>query len=105
MAIYAGLVGSTSLAVLVRDYVDGGSVAGSITGTTRVKVSASVSEPIACKVTLLRDNDKRPVRQGWSSAAGNWSFAGIDKSTTYTALGEHPTLAYRAIVADGVTPI
>jgi hypothetical protein len=106
MSTYAGAVALFGSAmVLAKDYENGANETGTIAGTTKFRVSSTVTVPIACRVIVFRDVDHQPVRDTLSDAVtGAWSVTGIDKHLTYTALALHPTTAARAVVADGVYP-
>lgn len=106
MSTYAGPVLQVGVVtVLPRDFENGSLATGTITGTAKVQIAANTVVPIRCQVVLFRDHDHQPVRSMITDAAnGVFSFSGIDKHLTYTAIAFHPTLAYRAVLADGVYP-
>lgn len=105
MATFAGVVMEVPVLILPRDYQDGGAVAGTVAGTVETQTAPATFVPTFAHVVLFRDHDHQPIRDMWSDrVTGAWSFGGIDKSTSYTAIAFHPTLAYRGVLADGVFP-
>lgn len=64
---------------------------GALTGTTSIKGDPT-NAPTRAKVTVLRRLDKAVARVGWSDAAGNFSFPGLDTANQqFIALAEYPS--------------
>lgn len=105
MANYAGVVSTVQLITLPKDYANGAYETGTISGTVKTRTAPAVTVPTRCQVVLFRDHDHMPLREVLSDAGtGAYSFSGIDKDQSYTVIAFHPTLAYRAVLADGVFP-
>lgn len=77
---------------------------GVIAGTVKEK-SLPENTPLFRKVRLIDERSGYVVAETWSDAAtGNYSFANIDRSRTYTVLSYDHTGLYRAVIADRLTP-
>lgn len=90
-----------------RDFSDvlGEFTYGTINGTTKLQTASATYVPVAVPVVLIRDADLIAVRRTMSDAAtGAYSFHGVPKEYTYTVMAIYPGLAYRAVLANGVTP-
>lgn len=76
---------------------------GRIDGT--VKVDSSPDYPVHRKVRCFRDRDAVCVGETWSDpVTGEYSFEYVDPAERYTVLAYDYTGAYRAVVADNLTP-
>lgn len=76
---------------------------GRIDGT--VKVDSSPDYPVHRKVRCFRDRDAVCVGETWSDpVTGGYSFEYVDPAERYTVLAYDYTGAYRAVVADNLTP-
>ncbi len=105
MATYAGAVGTVGPIVLPKDYVNGAFETGTISGTVKTQTAPLTLVPTFCKVVMFRDHDHQPIYEKWTDpVTGAYSFSGMDKHLSYTVIAFHPTLAYRAVLADGVFP-
>jgi len=108
MTTYSGdVLGWQTPTALGRDFESTSQIyaVGSIAGTTKVQTAPLTQVPIRCMVYLVREQDHIPVRKVASDPiTGAYSFADVPKHWTYTVLAGHPTLSYRAVLADGVFP-
>jgi hypothetical protein len=105
MATYAGPVATVGPIVLSKDYINGVFETGTISGTVKTQTAPLTLVPTYCNVVLFRDHDHQPIQELWTDAVtGAYSFSGMDKHLSYTVIAFHPTLAYRAVLADGVFP-
>ena len=76
---------------------------GRIDGT--VKVDSSPDYPVHRRVRCFRDRDAVCVGETWSDpTTGAYSFECVDPAERYTVLAYDYTGAYRAVVADNLTP-
>ncbi len=91
----------TSGAITALDMIDGGT--HQVTGTVAEKALLA-NTPLARRVMLIDEQSHRVVRETWSDAAGNYTFASVRSGTTYTVLAYDHTTLYRAVIADRVTP-
>lgn len=74
---------------------------GQLTGTVKV----TPASPVARKVRLHREIDGLLVSETWSDpVTGAYQFTDINPATAYTVLSYDHTQAYRAVVADRITP-
>jgi hypothetical protein len=106
VATYAGLVRIVPGLRLTRDYINGFYTSGSISGTVKELLAPGVEAPLYCRVILLRDLDRVAVRSTMTNpATGAYTFSQIDNYLTYTVIAIHPTGAFGAVIADGVTPV
>jgi len=81
------------------DQLDGGT--GQITGT----VKNTPNSPVYRRVLLVKDRDRRIVRETWSDpTSGSYTFSCISMADTYTVLAYDHTTTYRAVIADRITP-
>lgn len=89
--------------VTQKDYsTEGGR--GLITDTVKTKATPT-NIPTYCKVRLLRDIDSKVIRETWTHpVTGVYTFDNFDEHFTYTVLAIHPTSAFRAVLADRLTP-
>ncbi len=85
---------------LLVDVENGGD--GRIVGTT--KNIGTPDYPVSRRVRLLRKRDGQLVREGWSDAAGNYTFDHIRRDVEYVVLGHDHTGVYNAEVADSLLP-
>lgn len=77
---------------------------GVINGTVKEK-STPANLPLFRKVRLIDERSGYVVAETWSDATtGNYSFANIDRSRTYTVVSYDHTGLYRAVIADRLTP-
>lgn len=77
---------------------------GVISGTVKEQ-SLPVNTPLARRVRLIEERSGYVVAETWSDAVtGNYSFANIDRSLTYTVVSYDHTGLYRAVIADRLTP-
>lgn len=105
MATYTGAVALVKLETLPRDYENGFYETGTIAGTVKTQIAPLSLVPTYCKVVMFRDHDHQPIYEMWTDpVTGAYSFSGMDKHLSYTVIAFHPTLAYRAVLADGVFP-
>lgn len=85
-----------------NDMIFGGR--GVINGTVKEK-STPANLPLFRKVRLIDERSGYVVAETWSDATtGNYSFANIDRSRTYTVVSYDHTGLYRAVIADRLTP-
>lgn len=76
-----------------------------VTGTVKRKGTPS-NIPTRARVRLYRDRDGLFVAETWSDATtGAYAFDYIASGYTYSAVAYDPTLAYRAVVGDRLTPV
>lgn len=88
-------------AVPVRRWDWGGT--GKIEGT--VKIKGTPNYAVRRKVYLLRDRDMAVVDAQWSDpTTGAYSFVGFDPAEKYTVISYDYTHAFRAVIADNLTP-
>lgn len=88
--------------VTARDVAFGG--AGVVSGTVK-RDADPVDLPMRRRVRLFDERSGLLVREAWSEAAtGAYSFAGIDAARTYTVVAYDHDRAYRAVIADNMTP-
>lgn len=93
---------NTTAMLPVLDIHDGGK--GRIVGTVKEK-NLPDNTPLRRRVVLLNYNDQRKVRETWSDAAtGAYAFNEIDLNRKYTVIAFDHTEAYRAVIADNLTP-
>ena len=100
----AGVSSIRSAAALktARDVEFGGS--GTVYGTVK-RDADPVDLPMRRRVRLFDERSGLLVREAWSDAAtGAYSFAGLDASRTYTVVAYDHDRAYRAVIADNMTP-
>lgn len=77
---------------------------GVINGTVKER-SLPDNTPLARRVRLIEERSGYVVAETWSDAStGNYSFANIDRSRTYTVVSYDHTGLYRAVIADRLTP-
>lgn len=87
---------------LARDVAFGG--AGVVSGTVK-RDADPVDLPMRRRVRLFDERSGLLVREAWSDAStGAYSFAGLDATRTYTAVAYDHDHAYRAVIADNMTP-
>lgn len=87
---------------LARDIEFGG--CGVVIGTVK-RDADPVDLPMRRRVRLFDERSGLLVREAWSDAAtGAYSFAGLDASRTYTVVAYDHDHAYRAVIADNMTP-
>lgn len=87
---------------LARDIEFGGR--GSITGTVK-RDADPAALPLRRRVRLFDERSGLLVREAWSDAAtGAYGFAGLDATRTYTVVAYDHEHAYRAVIADNMTP-
>lgn len=85
-----------------RDVEFGGR--GVVSGTVK-RDADPVDLPMRRRVRLFDERSGLLVREAWSEAAtGAYSFAGLDATRTYTAVAYDHDRAYRAVIADNMTP-
>lgn len=85
-----------------RDVEFGGR--GVVSGTVK-RDADPVDLPMHRRVRLFDERSGLLVREAWSEAAtGAYSFAGIDAARTYTVVAYDHEHAYRAVIADNMTP-
>lgn len=77
---------------------------GQIVGTVKEKATPT-NLPLSRKVALIDDATRLVIRETWSTAAGDYTFANLDPARSYTAIAWDHTHTYRAIAADGLTTI
>lgn len=89
------------LPVLLFDVEHGGR--GRVSGT--VKVKGTPDYAVRRRVRLIRDRDGKLIREMWSDATtGAYQFDYVDERERYTVLAYDYTQAFRAVVADNLTP-
>lgn len=77
---------------------------GKIVGTVKTKNSPT-NLPAHRRVRLYREPDGLLIRTVWSDpVTGVYEFIGIPMDTTYTVVSHDYTGAFRAVLADGLTP-
>lgn len=75
---------------------------GRVKGTTKDKGSPNV--PVSERVRLYRMRDGERIREVWSTpGTGAYSFDYVDEVETYFVISFDHDLAFRAVVADGLT--
>lgn len=85
---------------LRRDVYFGGG--GRIAGT--VKEKGTPDQPLVREVLLWSESTRTLVASTWSAPDGSYVFDGLDRTQRYTVLAYDYTHAYRAVVADNLTP-
>lgn len=76
---------------------------GKVEGT--VKIKGTPNYAVRRRVYLLRDRDQAVVDAQWSDpATGAYSFVGFDPAERYTVISYDHTHAFRAVIADNLTP-
>lgn len=73
---------------------------GKIVGTTK----NNPNTPVSRRVRLHERNSGHLIREGWSDAAGNYSFANLSRDYTYYVVGFDHTGQYQGVVADKLVP-
>lgn len=73
---------------------------GKIVGTTK----NTPALPVSRRVRLHERNSGHLVREGWSDAAGNYSFTHLSRDYTYYVVGFDHTDQYQGVVADKLVP-
>lgn len=97
----ASVAFATQMPVTFYDAENGGR--GRLVGT--VKVAGTPNTAVQRRVRLHRDRDGLLIREQWSDpVTGIYSFTDIDMTKTYTIIAYDHTFAYRAVLADNVTP-
>lgn len=87
--------------IRVRDEYFGGD--GRVRGTVKLK-NTPTNTPLARRVYLMRDEDMKVIRTGYSNATtGEYEFTWIDKAKKYTVLSVDYEHTLRAVVADNLT--
>lgn len=87
----------------VKDYASG--VLGQGIGRVAGAVKYTPNSPVQRKVRLIRERDGLVLREAWSDpVTGAYSFDYVDELQKYTVLSYDYTGAYRAVVADGISP-
>lgn len=87
--------------VMLKDVYRGG--AGRVTGT--VKTKGTPDYAVHRRVRLINERDGAVVRETWSDpVTGVYAFDYVDPAPTYTVLAYDHTHAFRAVVADNLTP-
>lgn len=77
--------------------------AGRIFGT--VKVDSSPDVPVYRRVWLMNQRDAVVIRETWSDQiTGEYEFANIDETQTYSVISFDHTNNFRAVIADSVVP-
>ncbi len=96
-----GGLSCTTSGVAVIDTYDGGvyKVAGNV-----AEKSSPTNLPVARRVMLLEDRSHRIVRETWSDASGNYEFLNVKGDAQYTVIAYDHRYAYRAVIADNLTP-
>lgn len=98
-------VRALNLARLRRDFANPmrGSGIGRINGTTKDKASPNI--PVSERVVLFRQRDCMAVREGLSArGTGAFAFDYIDETETYFVVSFDHDGAFRAVIADNLTP-
>lgn len=77
---------------------------GRISGTTKLK-GTPTNTPLSRKVRLYNDRDGVLIREMWSdNTTGAYSFDNIDLNQRYSVITYDYQHAFRAVVADNLTP-
>ncbi len=96
------LTSRPGLVSMARDVEFGGH--GVVSGTVK-RDADPVDLPMRRRVRLFDERSGLLVREAWSEAAtGAYSFAGLDATRTYTVVAYDHDHAYRAVIADNMTP-
>ncbi len=83
------------------DYFFGGR--GHIVGTVKEKATPS-NLPVIRRVRLHETKSGILIKETWSDAAGNYTFAYIDPACPYYVVAFDHTGKYRGVVADALIP-
>jgi hypothetical protein len=77
--------------------------AGRVFGTVKQKGSPS-NIPLARRVQLFSQDNNHLVAETWSNEQGDYVFENVDGGQRYMAIAYDHTEAYRAVIADNLTP-
>lgn len=96
-----GGVSPVTSGVATTDMYDGGvyKVSGNV-----AEKSSPTNVPVARRVMLLEDRSHRIVRETWSDNAGDYEFLNVKGDAQYTVIAYDHRYAYRAVIADNLTP-